>query len=56
MIKRNKKKNEESTNSNFKIIMGDNSKLDISKVGDCLNKLRPQSNSKSQKIIPKNKK
>lgn len=56
MIKKNKKMKEESPNSNFKVIMGDNSKLDISKVGDCLNKLRPKSNSKSDKIIPKNKK
>ena len=46
----------ESNNKKLEIIVGDNTELDISDVGDCVNNLRPKSNSNSTKIIPKNKK
>jgi len=51
-----KEKNEKSEN-NIEIIIGDNSNLNISDVGDCMNGLRPKTNTNKKKVvIPKIKK
>lgn len=49
-------KNEEK--NEIEIIIGDDSKLEISSVGDCMNNLRPKDHEKQKKqiVIPKIKK
>lgn len=44
-------------NKDLEIIMGDNSFLEFSDVGDCVNSLRPKNKNKPSKkvIIPKTK-
>lgn len=46
-----KKKHKKS--GNIEIVMGDNSTLEISDVGDCMNDLRPKKNKKKKIVIPK---
>lgn len=51
------KEKEEPKNDEIEIIIGDDSNLDISDVGDCMNDLRPKSHEKQKKVvIPKIKK
>ncbi len=49
---------EEKNENEIEIIMGDNSNLDISGVGDCVNELRPKAHDANPKklVIPKAKK
>ncbi len=49
---------EEKNENEIEIIMGDNSNLDISGVGDCVNELRPKAHEPNPKklVIPKAKK
>lgn len=43
-------------NKDLEIVLGDDSFLEFSDVGDCVNSLRPKDKSKSKKvIIPKTK-
>ena len=53
-------KNEEIKNENneIEIVIGDDSNLEISDVGDCMNDLRPKDRDKKKKgiVIPKIKK
>lgn len=56
---RNKdKKEEKKGNNDIEIVMGDDSELNISDVGDCMNDLRPKDMDKKKKsiVIPKTKK
>lgn len=57
---KNKEKiSEEKQNDNeIEIVMGDDSELEISAVGDCMNDLRPKDHDKNKKsvVIPKIKK
>jgi len=50
--------NENKQNQDIEVVIGDDSILEISEVGDCMNELRPKSSDKKSKkiIIPKNKK
>ena len=49
--------NEEVKNDEIEIIIGDDSNLDISDVGDCMNSLRPKKHENQKKVvIPKIKK
>ena len=50
--------NENKQEQDIEVIIGDDSVLNISEVGDCMNDLRPKSSDKKSKqvIIPKNKK
>lgn len=48
----NTKKNE----NEIEIVIGDDTNLTISDVGDCVNELRPKKQEKSNLVIPKNKK
>lgn len=50
--------NEEKNENDIEIIMGDNSNLEISGVGDCVNELRPKPHEANPKklVIPKTKK
>lgn len=41
----------EKDNKELEIIMGDDSFLEISDVGDCVNTLRPKNKTKSKKVI-----
>ena len=45
-------------NQDIEVVIGDDSILEISEVGDCMNELRPKSSDKKSKnvIIPKSKK
>ena len=57
--KTNEKKEEEKKHENdIEIVIGDNSTLEISDVGDCMNDLRPKDleNKKKGIVIPKAKK
>lgn len=49
---------EEKNENAIEIIMGDNSNLQISDVGDCVNELRPKAHDANPKklVIPKAKK
>lgn len=49
---------EEKNENAIEIIMGDNSNLEISDVGDCVNELRPKAHITNPKklVIPKAKK
>lgn len=51
-------KNDKKKNEEIEIVMGDDSELEISDVGDCMNELRPKGNEKQKKsvVIPKIKK
>lgn len=57
---KNKEKKEEESekNNEIEIIMGDDSNLEISDVGVCVNDLRPKDHEKKKKeiVIPKTKK
>ncbi len=56
---KDKEKEKNNTNENqIEIVIGDNSNLDISDVGDCMNDLRPKSHETNKKnvVIPKTKK
>ena len=55
-LKKDKKEEENKKAGNIQIVMGDNSNLDISDVGDCMNNLRPKENQKKKVVIPKTKK
>lgn len=48
---------DKNENNEIEIIMGDDSELDISGVGDCMNELRPKDMDKKKKsiVIPKTK-
>lgn len=50
--------NENKQAQDIEVVIGDDSILEISEVGDCMNELRPKSSDKKSKqvIIPKNKK
>lgn len=50
--------NENKQNQDIEVVVGDDSILEISEVGDCMNELRPKSSDKKSKqvIIPKSKK
>ncbi len=52
MSKKEEKKVE--NNENIEVIIGDDSVLNISEVGDCMNQLRPKDQAKKRKnfIIP----
>ena len=54
-MEENKKDNEQ--NDDLEIIMGDNTKLEISEAKDCVNSLRPKDkkNMKDKVIVPKTK-
>lgn len=56
--KKEEKKNEKKEVEDIEVIIGDNSILEISDVGDCMNDLRPKDSSKNKKhvIIPQSKK
>lgn len=41
----------EKNNKNLEIVMGDDSFLEFSDVGDCVNTLRPKNKTKSKKVI-----
>ncbi len=45
-------------NNEIEIVVGDNTNLEISSVGDCMNDLRPKNREKKKKgiVIPKTKK
>ena len=53
-----KREKEEKTNNEIEIVIGDDSTLEISDVGDCMNDLRPKDHEKKKKeiVIPKTKK
>lgn len=55
---KHKKKNENEENNDIEIVIGDDSTLEISDVGDCMNDLRPKDREKKKKgiVIPKTKK
>ena len=55
---KNEKVDDNKKNEEIQIIMGDDSELEISDVGDCMNKLRPKVNEQHKKtvVIPKIKK
>ncbi len=46
----------EKNENEIEIVIGDDTNLTISDVGDCVNKLRPKKQEKSNLVIPKNKK
>ena len=46
----------ENKNEEIEIIIGDDSNLNISDVGDCMNDLRPKSQKQKKIVIPKVKK
>lgn len=56
MSKKEEKKvdNQEENIDNIEVVIGDDSVLNISEVGDCMNKLRPKDQAKKRKnfIIP----
>ena len=54
----NNEKNENNQVEDIEVVIGDNSILEISEVGDCMNDLRPKTTDKKHKqvIIPKAKK
>ncbi len=56
--KQNKKQEDKPKNNEIEIVIGDNSDLEISDVGDCMNDLRPKNNEKKKNgiVIPKTKK
>lgn len=56
--KENKKQEDKDENKEIEIVIGDNSDLEISSVGDCMNNLRPKDYEKKKKgiVIPKTKK
>ena len=58
-LKNKKKETKEiSTEKNeneIEIVMGDNTNLTISDVGDCVNELRPKKQEKNNLVIHKNK-
>ena len=56
--KKDKDKEENKENNDIEIIIGDDSDLEISDVGDCMNDLRPKDYEKKKKgiVIPKSKK
>lgn len=41
-----------SDNKDFEVIIGDDSNLSISEVGDCMNNLRPKTSKKKNLVIP----
>lgn len=41
----------EKDNKELEIVMGDNSFLEFSDVGDCVNTLRPKNKTKTKKVI-----
>lgn len=49
---------ENKENQDIEVVIGDDSVLNISEVGDCMNDLRPKTSEKKSKnvIIPKTKK
>lgn len=55
---KHKKKKENKENTDIEIVIGDDSTLEISDVGDCMNDLRPKDREKKKKgiVIPKTKK
>lgn len=55
---KHKKKKENEENNDIEIVIGDDSTLEISDVGDCMNDLRPKDREKKKKgiVIPKTKK
>ena len=54
--KENKPENKVKNINEIEIVIGDNSNLTISDVGDCVNELRPKKCKKNNLVIPKNKK
>jgi len=56
--KNEKKEEEKIENNDIEIIIGDDSELEISDVGDCMNDLRPKDSDKKKKgiVIPPTKK
>lgn len=40
-----------SNNEDIEIIIGDDSNLDISEVGDCMNNLRPKASNKKKNVV-----
>ena len=56
-MKNNSKESSEKKSNDIEVVIGDNSLLNISEVGDCMNTLRPKSADKKSKnvIIPKEK-
>ena len=55
---KNEKVDDKKKDEEIQIIMGDDSELEISDVGDCMNDLRPKGNEQHKKsvVIPKIKK
>lgn len=56
--KSNKRKEEEKSEKEIEVVIGDDSVLNISEVNDCMNPLRPKDSVNNRKnfIIPKIKK
>lgn len=56
--KKEEKQENISENNDIEIVFGDDSNLDISDVGDCMNNLRPKDREKKKQgiVIPKTKK
>lgn len=52
---KDEKEEKEQENQEIEIVFGDDSELDISDVGDCMNDLRPKDREKKKKeiVIPK---
>ena len=48
--------NENKQNQDIEVVIGDDSILEISEVGDCMNELRPKSSDKKSKNPKTNKK
>lgn len=46
----------EKNENEIEIVIGDDTNLTISDVGDCVNELRPKKQEKNNLVIPKNKK
>ena len=58
MSKKEEKKVDNKEIENIEVVIGDDSVLNISEVGDCMNQLRPKDQAKKRKkfIIPRAKK
>ena len=54
--KKNKIVKNEEKKDDIEIIIGDDSALNISDVGDCMNDLRPKHSDKKAVVIPKERK
>lgn len=56
-MKNNSKESNEKKSNDIEVVIGDDSMLNISEVGDCMNTLRPKSADTKSKnvIIPKEK-